>query len=541
MSYKVMIVDDESIIRFGLSSCVNWEDEGLTLVGEAANGQAALSMIQDQAIDILVTDIRMPLMDGLELTRQVKDILPNVKVILISSYSDFEFAREAVKLGVVVDYLLKPTMEPDDLVRILHNCKQRLDAEEVRYQKEERFEHEEHKLRLIQFETKLKGYLAGTMAGIDWKPDWLLGPLVIAVWRYEGVTHHTDLSKILLLETVKDQLNMWCPHGISFVSGNDEIVTLLADHHGSAMTDIRSYHHRMVMEGERRFTVGISPAFHSFKSVRDAREWAVLALDSSFFHGKGKCYLGKIPAHIHDELTDIQEELQLQKKGLREKFSRSFASSDKDLCMDIFEQYVLLWNRHNAARQDIILEARNLIIMIGSQHFKHQTEEAMQSMLTKLTTIENSPTFESLITFMRKELQRLWEPDQLLIVTDDVSGAHIIQLALSYIQENYRRAISLQEVADYVHMSKNYFSEQFKKRTGFNFIDFVIRLRIHYAKHLLETTSLKIFDIGVQSGFNSPKHFLKLFKRMVHTTPGDYRDQQAKRRADENEIREGLS
>ncbi len=111
MTYKVLIVDDEPMIRLGISSCVLWEEEGFDLAGESANGEAALQLVKEQEINILITDIKMPLMGGLELTRQVSRLFPNIKVILISSYSDFEFAREAVKLGVVVDYLLKPTME----------------------------------------------------------------------------------------------------------------------------------------------------------------------------------------------------------------------------------------------------------------------------------------------------------------------------------------------------------------------------------------------------------------------------------------------
>jgi len=527
MPYKVMIVDDEPIIRFGLSSCVNWDQEGLSLVREAANGEAALSIIRDQAIDILITDIRMPLMDGLELTRQVKDLLPNVKVILISSYSDFEFAREAVKLGVVVDYLLKPTMEPIDLIRILQNCKQRLDAEKLRYQQEERFEHEENKHRIIQFETKLKSYLGGASVDIDWKPDWLQGPFVVAVWEYEVQEIHTDV--LMKLDAVSVQLNAWCTQGISFVWGIDEIVTLLTDHNGSANHEIKSYHQQLNIEGGHSFTVGISPAIHSFKSVRDARNWADLALESSFFHGKGMCYQGVIPLRKDDGLSDKQEAIQLQQKLLRDKFARSLASSDSNSCMDIFELYVLQWKSLLYNRQTIILEARKLIMMSDSHHIQHQKEEAMQNTMKKLATIEQTPTLDALIGYVRKELQRLWEPDQLLVTTDGTGGAHTIQLALTYIQDNYRREISLQEVADYVHMSKNYFSEQFKKRTGFNFIDYVIRLRIHYAKHLLESTSLRVVEIGLQSGFNSPKHFLKLFKRMVLVTPGEYRDQLAKR------------
>jgi two-component system response regulator YesN len=539
MSYKVMIVDDEPIIRFGLSSCVNWDNEGLSLVAEASNGEAALNQIREQAIHILITDIRMPLMDGLELTRQVKELLPDVKVILVSSYSDFEFAREAVKLGVVVDYLLKPTMEPENLIHILRICKQRLDEEQLRYRKEERFEHEEYKHRMMQLEYNLKSYLSETVTDIEWKPDWLSGPIAMAIWKYDASDENNDLPRMVWLESVKEQLNTWCEEGISLVTGKDEIVTVIADHNGEANHRIKSYHHQLAMNEGSSFTVGISPTIHSYKRMRDALSWASFALESSFFHGRGQCYMGCIPARLQDRLNDKEEKLQQEKKILRDKLAKSFASSDRDQCMETVELYVGQWNSGDYSRQDIILEARNLIMMSESHYVKHQSEEAMSSLMDKLTMVESCPTIDVLVSYIRREINRLWEPGQLLIATDDASGAHTIQLALSYIQDNYRQEISLQEVADYAHMSKNYFSEQFKKRMGFNFIDFVIRLRIHYAKHLLETTSLRIVDIGIQSGFNSPKHFLKLFKRMSQMTPGEYRDQMAKKQGNDDGLIKG--
>src|SRR5690554_2907780 len=129
MPYKVMVVDDEPMIRFGLVSCIDWKMEGFELIGEAANGASALRLLNDQHLDVLITDIKMPLMDGLELSRSLKQINPNVKVIIVSSYSDFGYAQQAVRLGVVMDYILKPTMEPEDLLRIVRACKEELDIE----------------------------------------------------------------------------------------------------------------------------------------------------------------------------------------------------------------------------------------------------------------------------------------------------------------------------------------------------------------------------------------------------------------------------
>lgn len=123
-----MIVDDEPIIRFGIKALIDWNEEGCQVVGEHANGAAALDAMRSQPVDIVIADIKMPLMDGLTLTREVMKLKPACKVILVSSYNDFEYVREGLKLGVV-DYILKHSLEPEELLEALRKCKERLTEE----------------------------------------------------------------------------------------------------------------------------------------------------------------------------------------------------------------------------------------------------------------------------------------------------------------------------------------------------------------------------------------------------------------------------
>ncbi|MFC5528838.1 response regulator transcription factor [Cohnella yongneupensis] len=125
---QVMIVDDEPIIRFGIKALIDWDKEGFRVVGEYANGVVALDTMLSQPVDIVITDIKMPMMDGLTLTREVMKLKPSCKVILVSSYNDFEYVREGLKLGVV-DYILKHSLEPEELLAALRKCKDRLDEE----------------------------------------------------------------------------------------------------------------------------------------------------------------------------------------------------------------------------------------------------------------------------------------------------------------------------------------------------------------------------------------------------------------------------
>jgi two-component system response regulator YesN len=533
-----MIVDDEPMIRFGLASCVDWEREGVRLAGEAANGEAALTLMRAEDIHILITDIKMPLMDGLELIRHAKELRPELKVVLVSSYSDFAYAVEAVKLGVVVDYLLKPTMEPEDLLRVIRTCKERLARDLAGSEKEARLREEETKSKTHKFEEELKAFLGGVGEGFAWKPEWAIGNVALAVWRLEEEGGDA-LRHLVSLEAAKNRLNQWCGHGLSFLSGDGELITILADHNGSALSDITRYHRQLAGEGSAGpFTVGVSPVVHRLQSASDAYGWARKALDNAFFEGRGRCYLGGIPAgderkrQEHEQGQWQEHEHDSGFERLRERFSKAYAFSDQPGSEAALSELAALWRGRRYGRTEIVAHARSLLTIMWSHRFRMKTEEDMGMMIGKLEGLEQCPGLDALILAVKEELSRFWQPDDRPVAVD-AGGAHVIQLALSYIQEHYRKDISLQDVADYVHMSKNYFSEQFKQRTGMNFIDFVISLRLHYAKHLLEHTSMKVIDVGAESGFNSPKHFLKLFKRELHCTPVEFRERCDRGRAAE--------
>jgi two-component system response regulator YesN len=528
MPYKVLIVDDEPMIRFGLSSCMDWQGEGFELVGAAANGEAALELIGRESIDILITDIKMPLMDGLQLTRRVKDLIPHVKVVFVSSFSDFEYAREAVKLGVVVDYLLKPTMEPEDLQDILRACKMSLDQDTERAKQYLVWSGEESRTRQQRLEVEFRQYLNGLGEPPAWKPECLTDTLRLAVWKRcseEEDAGSLPIAKLLRLEAAKERLDDSCPQGLSFLTGDEQLVMIIADRYGRGLSDITNLHRQLLNDGER-YTVGISPIFHELTMVRDAYEWALSALDNAFFEDQGRCYEGSIPAPARSLMKKEQEEEANRKLAeMRESFSQALASFDHQRCIAVLEEIASIWRLREFPRATIIAQSRGMLAMMWSIRFEWKTDESLKIGLERLQDLDEMETLEEVAALLRKELSRKGEPTNLPLMAEDANGVHVIQMALSYIQEHYKDDLTLQKVADFVYMSKNYFSEQFKRHTGYNFIDFVIRLRIHHAKHLLETTNLKVIDIGLQSGFHSPKHFLKLFKRLEGNTPAEYREQ----------------
>jgi len=514
MTSRVLSGDDEPMIRFGLRSAVDWEREGLKLAGEASNGKTALEAMSREKIDILITDIKMPVMDGIELTREAKRSNPGIKVVFVSSYNDFEYAREAVKLGVVIDYLLKPTMEPGDLVNVLRLCREELDAQRGKGA-EPAAEH--------GTETRLRRLLLGEDVPPEELPDWLGGPVAVSVWQPENPGPGDDLDHLLLMERYRDEIARCLERGASLVTGEREIVVLVPDRAGNAWAEVERLHGRLRAELGLSFFAGISPPVHSPKSVPDAYRWAREALESAFFEGIGRCYHARIgggPVRAPEE-ERREEQAWLR---LRDRFSRAFASADREESRRALEELFQLWRERKFPKAEVLRQAQTLLTIMLSRSGLLTTEEMILRTADKTRELGELPTLARLCAALRAEFDAVSDTEAIRLVPGDAGGSHAIQLALSYIQQKFREDLSLQEVADYVHMSKNYFSEQFKRHTGLNFIDFVIRLRIHYAKRLLRTTGLKIYEVAAQSGFNSTKYFLKLFKREVGCTPAEYRE-----------------
>lgn len=522
-AYKVLIVDDEMVSRTSISSCLNWAQEGFEVAGEASSGEDALQLMREKTVDILITVIEMPVMDGLELVQQAKILHPAIRVILISSCSDFKYARDAVKLGVVMDYLLKSAVEPGDLARVFIACKDHLDKE-MRAKREAQLHIQQEKIvQSKEQEHLVKRLLLGRYVPPEPLPGWMLEPLTVAVWNLDeddGHMHAGGFDKLMQIEGAYERFSCWCEEGVAVVTGEDELVTVFPDRRGCAQAEIERYHHLLQLVEHHTFTVGISPAVSHYEALGTAGKWARMALERGFYDGRGKCYTGNIPpASINGAISAKEDWTEIT-----EHFSRLLASSDQEGGLRALEKVYNQWQSKQLPKAEVIMQAKGLFTLMASSQLNVQVGEVAERLLENLQSISKARTLGTIQARLTEQFQRLWESGFTPVVAVADSGsAHAVQLAINYIQEHYRGELSLQEVAEYVHMSKNYFSEQFKRLTGMNFIDYVIQLRIQYAKRLLQTTGLRIYDIGLQAGFRSSKHFLKLFKRETSCTPAAYR------------------
>lgn len=509
--WRAIIVDDEPIIRFGIKASVNWQQEGIEVVADCANGAEALQIMKQQPIDILITDIKMPIMDGLVLTRHALELNEAMKVILVSSYNDFEYVREGLKLGVI-DYILKHTLEPEELLSIIRRCKQQLEQMASLSGRASTLAYDGLIGERRHYENELKLYLIGSVDRlVDGNyPHWLNSTYLSCCIRLHSPPateeQHGYLYKSILLDQCAEKLYVEAPQGLAMQTAENELLFLLPYSHEkhNLMTLIEK---AMKQLQEEDGTIGVMIGCAEGSGEIDVRQvfaFSRQACDRGFFEGSG----------IYSYQTSTAKQCR-SGSNLPELIQAEPSFNDERLYA-LIELWRTDWEKGGCSPRMLKEQACRVLSMKFKQNLDpHALVEAFDRLFKSETLTELCELLKQSIVELRKARTESIELG---------TAQHPIDQALHYIDKHYLEAMTLQQVADFVHVSKNYLSLLFKKVTGQNFIDYVIMLRIEKAKEMLAETSYKVYEIAEKSGFNDVKYFSKLFKKMTGYSPIDYRD-----------------
>ena len=515
--WRAIIVDDEPITRYGIKASVDWRGEDIEMTADCANGAEALRIMEQSPVDILITDIKMPVMDGLAITRRALKLNPGLKVVLVSSHNDFEFVREGLKLGVI-DYILKHTLEPEELLQIIRKCKELLEKD-VRDQGKVKTESRRGAMLLRKaFEGELKRFLiqhadAGTLTGEC--PDWLDGDFAALCMKLNRVfaieEQHGFMHKSLMLEQFFDAFHEEEPDGIAIQSSENELFFLLPlrQEGREAMRESRleaslpRLKHLLEQAGQALVTIGYCQDA-GIEGIRRAFERARVASDRGFFEGNG------IYCCNEGSSAGVREGKRLP------NMLQTAPLTDGDQLKDAVEEWKEDWVQGGCSPLALKEQASRVL----SAMFKRQADPyALVECFDRLFKTES---LEDLCDILMQSVKELRESD--LCVVQGIESQPVDK-ALDYIHAHYAESMTLQQVADYAHVSKNYFSILFKKIVGQNFIDYVITLRVQKAKEMLSCTELRVYEVADQSGFNDVKYFGKLFKKISGFSPIEYREQ----------------
>lgn len=521
---RVVLADDENKVILLMQKLIDWDALGYEIVGIANDGIGALQLVKEKQPDLLITDIRMPGYDGLELIRCAKELQPKLHSIIISGYRQFEYAQSALKYGVE-DYLLKP-LKQEELEDILLRVKEKLGKDaKLQFQLKKSGEHrQDGLLRLLKTAAETQAsFLSAAQASEEYGFHFGKGVYFAALVKpdipypkqhkneYQIMMHHA--LEIVRRETAL--LSLECA-----VAGQTEGIAVLIYLQDYKAIDVKQCFTKIRKEIEKqRDLFWEIQCTISIGSRVPCLEQAALSMQQALWLCRDRlCH----PHHWYDaETQNLDCSVHYQMDTAQKK---RFEEAAEYLDADRFTQE--LKNSYAC-----LLQAEPLNGQILQDWFSQTLEASLYGMQ------QNSKVEEHFLESMQENFWRCTDMHDVFFLLQQSIQQQITQLrterakqelkpiteAKRYIQQHYQEALRLEEVSRLVGFNTTYFSVLFKNETGQNFMDYLTELRINKSKELLCSNAGSIQDVAEQVGYRDLKYFSRLFKKITGVSPSDYR------------------
>ncbi len=534
---KVFLVEDEMVIRRGIKNSIDWEKEGYIFCGEASDGELAYPMIIKEKPDILITDIRMPFMDGLELCKLVKKELPNIKILILSGYDEFDYAKEAIRLGVT-EYLLKP-ISSGKLLEALNGVSESIrrekeDKDLVRKYMEEMRENTEHEKQKF-FEQMIAGNLSMADAletGKKYEMNLSAGMYNLLLFRFTLGKENRKSGELLgEAEYAIEKLTERLEYVFEFQRGVEGRAFLLMADNEEQMSERVKELSKDLEEIMKNYSTiayfgGIGQPVARLRELEESFREAERALAARFTMELNRIISVEDirMAQNVDTLDDIEITSfgEIEKtRTMLEKFLNNGAEDEIDEFVDVYINELPEENLKSVLmRQYIIMDA--YIVMMSFCEKIEGIEGEMQAQSEELkNSMKTIQTLEEIKNYIRMLLKKI------IGVRDTISGrrySDIIEIAKDQIRKTYMSdEISLNTIAAEVGMSPSYFSSIFSKEMGKTFVEYLTEIRMDRAKELLMCSSMKTSEIGYEVGYKDPHYFSYIFKKTQNCTPKEFR------------------
>lgn len=517
----LLIADDEAAIRNGLSTVVPWEQFGITIVGTAEDGREAYDIIMACHPDIVITDIRMPGLDGLELMEKIKNEKLQTNFIILSGYGDFKYAQKAIQLGAK-NYFLKPIKIDELVAEIRHQKEEILQSDHMnsysaylnvksepkekflkRLLKNEFYSYEEIQDEIKKLELKLN--------------DSPFRVMVFSIQEKEDMEQKDDFQQMkYLMDIVSAEL-----HGTGYeflVSNSGGLLAIIhAMKPGSLPVDHRFLAARCLNRVSRDSTmdllIGIGREGTRLTECSNSYKTALMCLSYSFYETELKifdesvlCTTPPPTAANHMDYNNLMYFITMKQMDKIREFCREYFSRLLYVPMP----------PPNFIRGMCIYLITDIQKELGSR-MEGMKEFSQADVILPINTIR---TFEELKAYMEDFLEECARKQE---SRETGSGNQIIQAAEYYIKSHMGVKILAKDVARHVNLSDVYFTSYFKLKTGTNFRDYVIRIKMEYAKGLMERMpEMPVAEVAASIGYDDYRSFYRVFKQYTGVNPSDY-------------------
>ena len=540
---KIFLAEDEVVVRETIKRMIPWEELGFELVGEAADGEMALPLLIRQQPDLLITDIKMPFMDGLTLARLAKKEIPGLKVVILSGYDDFNYAKQAIGIGVE-DYLLKPITK-NALIERLSEIRSRYEHEKTQKEYYEKFQREMQAYEKNSSRDFFEALVGGSMDMMEvYKRAEKLGLDIVAeAYNVLIFTMNCDED----FSGQRDEYSSWEAESLelleNFFAGHSSAMLFrsnifsygvllkgqretIEENTRECVDEIRKILSRQ--DGRREWFLAVGQSVERLSQIQKSYHTASRAFSQRYLYDENILYYDEMETMEHPGgQAETEDNAYLQKvdvnalnPAILQKFlSNGLQEETENFVKDYFYAIGQEPMESLVFRNYVILNVRFSVISF-IKGLGCDTNE-MESADTEEVLAESGKNMESAIAYAKKMISQVIE------IRDQNSGnknRSILKTAVDFIDSHYMdEEISLNTVANVANVSSNHFSALFSQNMGQTFIEYLTSLRMNKAKELLRCTGMRSSEIAGEIGYKDAHYFSYLFKKTQGMTPSDYR------------------
>ncbi len=527
------MIDDEDEVREGIKFKTPWADCGFELVGDFENGRDAWEAMEDLKPDAVITDICMPFMDGLQLSKRIFDHYRNVKVVIVTGFEDFDYAQRAIKLKVT-DYLLKP-LNSQEFTDFLLRMKHELDEDRMHKEDLSRLRSQLHQSLPLLKESFLEKLVSASMSeeerelGIQSHQLFLPGPAYVAMvgdldGRQGDRSEESDTDRELIrfgVYNIMQEIIEKEHGGIVFRTRDHKVAALY-----SAVAD-ELLLQSQTLAGQVRYSVekylkstlsiGIGRPCHHIQQLSQSYQEALSALDYRFMLGVNRTLSIQDVEFGQREGISRDSDWEKQLVSAMRTGSQAYVSKALQVGFDGLRSSGTTVDKGYGIIHKLLVALMNWITETGLTHPAGIEDDLFSQIQTMKTLDAIQQWLEELCHRILKDLSAK---------RSNVTKSQM-QKAERFISDNYmNEELTLNDVCSHLYMSISYFSTLFKQHTGMTFVEYVTRIRMEKAKELLAITSHKTYEIALRVGYGDPHYFSVIFKRQTGTTPKEYRNLQ---------------
>jgi two-component system, response regulator YesN len=521
--FKVLLVDDEKLVLDSLVDYIDWKSMDIDVIGTAKNGRDALEKVQQLKPNIVLTDIKMPIMNGIEFSKKAMEYDSNLKIVFLSGHDEFQYAKSAISLGAY-GYLLKP-VEEDELRKVLEKVKLKCNMDEYSSMTTDNLKQSYFKQLLVEKSADEVNKLISKIVGFNGKEEYLfkskLYLSIVSIDNYSLVTK--DSSYNMLENTTKSvytAINNWlgaCPEPFYVVNlKNGYFCIILSENHTLATNfeaEWKVIRENIESTNAISLSIGVCDNKGSLDNISELYFLANKAINEKFYHGKSQIIISsQIKKSSFVNTVSLKE-------SETELIDTIYNGNKENVYINVSKYFELLCSE-KVGRDLINISIYNLLNSVYEYFLKHD-KDRYTVLNEKSTILENILAYDNIVSIKEYFIEML---DSIMNYFEEGrENHHIINKIISVLKRDYNKVITADDLSKEIFLTPNYIRTIFKKYTGETILEYHTKVRMEKAAELIGDRSQKIYDVSKMVGYENTSYFCSLFSKYFGMTPNEYR------------------